>query len=112
MSLVVNTDKGPWSSPAAGHAGVVNVVEYAPTCRPSRRMPSSEAFTSSRRRTRLAWTAARLRASGLAARSRRIAPGSRRFSVSPAAGLSWRTAVVAAVGSSFDLARESIDLAQ
>ena len=117
MSLVVNTDKGLVVLTGCGHAGVVNVVEYARHIVPSQPayavVGGLHLFAASDET--LAWTAARLRASGLAALLGAHCTGIEAvFRIRQLAGLSRRTAVVAAVGSSFDLARgiDPLDLAQ
>jgi 7,8-dihydropterin-6-yl-methyl-4-(beta-D-ribofuranosyl)aminobenzene 5'-phosphate synthase len=117
MSLVVNTDKGLVVLTSCGHAGVVNIVEYARHIVPSQPayavVGGLHLFAASDET--LVWTAARLRASGLAALLGAHCTGIEAvFRLRQLAGLGRRTAVVAAVGSSFDLARgiDPLDLAQ
>jgi 7,8-dihydropterin-6-yl-methyl-4-(beta-D-ribofuranosyl)aminobenzene 5'-phosphate synthase len=108
MSLVVNTEKGLVVLTGCGHAGVVNIVEYARQIvapQPAYAVVGGlHLFAASDES--LAWTAARLRATGLASLLGAHCTGIEAvFRLRQLAGLSRRTAVVAAVGASFDLAR-------
>ncbi len=108
MSLVFNTDKGLVILAGCGHAGVVNTVEHAREIvgpRPSYAIIGGlHLFAASDQS--LSWTSERLRATGLTMLLGGHCTGIEAvFRIRRLAGLSRKTAVVAAVGSSFDLAR-------
>jgi 7,8-dihydropterin-6-yl-methyl-4-(beta-D-ribofuranosyl)aminobenzene 5'-phosphate synthase len=105
MSLVIRTDKGLVVVSGCGHAGTVNTVEYAQ--RIAGRHPAHAVlgglhlFAASDQT--LAWTADRLRAAGLVYLLGAHCTGIEAvFRIRELAGLQRRSAVVAAVGSSFD----------
>lgn len=108
MSLVIQTDNGLVVVTGCGHAGVVNTVEYAqdiagrhPTYAVAGGLHLFAASDST-----LAWTAQRLRAAGLAYLLGAHCTGIEAvFRLRELVGLSRRSAVVAAVGSSFDSLR-------
>jgi 7,8-dihydropterin-6-yl-methyl-4-(beta-D-ribofuranosyl)aminobenzene 5'-phosphate synthase len=108
MSLVVATDKGLVILTGCGHAGIVNIVAY------SRRLLGGapayavvgglHLFAASDQT--LAWTADQLRSAGLVMLLGGHCTGIEAvYRLRQLAGLTRRTAVVAAVGSSFDLDR-------
>ena len=108
MALVINTEKGLVVVTGCGHAGIVNIIEYARDFVAPRSVYAVvgglHLFAATDET--LAWTAERLHAAGLAyllgAHCTGIEPV---FRIRQLAGLNRRSAVVAAVGSSFDLAR-------
>lgn len=108
MSLVIRTDKGLVVVTGCGHAGVVNTVEYArEVAGPSpvyAVVGGLHLFAATDEA--LAWTADKLRAAGLVDLLGAHCTGIETvFRIRQLAGLSRKTAVVAAVGSSFDSER-------
>jgi len=108
MALVVNTDKGLVVVTGCGHAGTINTLEYA------REVVAPEPLYAligglhlfAATEEALAWTAGKLRAAGLVNLLGAHCTGIEAvFRIRQLAGLTRRTAVVAAVGSSFDLDR-------
>ncbi|MGH7615385.1 MAG: hypothetical protein ACREMW_15250 [Gemmatimonadales bacterium] len=108
MSLVISTDKRPVAVTGCGHAGVVNTVEYAQDIagrHPPYPVVGGLHLFAATDET-LAWTAERLRGAGLAYLLGAHCTGIEAvFRIRQLAGLSRRSAVVAAVGSSLDLVR-------
>ena len=108
LSLVIKTEKGLVVVTGCGHAGVVNVVEYAQDVVgrvPAYAVVGGLHLFAAQDET-LAWTAERLRTAGLVYLLGAHCTGIEAvFRIRQLAGLSRRSAVVAAVGSSFDLAR-------
>jgi 7,8-dihydropterin-6-yl-methyl-4-(beta-D-ribofuranosyl)aminobenzene 5'-phosphate synthase len=108
MSLVVNTDKGLVIVTGCGHAGVINTVDYARSMlgqRPAYALVGGLHLFAASDET-LAWTADRLHAAGLALLLGAHCTGIEAvFRLRQLAGLNRRTAVVGAVGASFDLER-------
>jgi len=108
MSLVINTEKGLVVVTGCAHAGVVNIVEYARDIvgrRPAYAVVGGLHLFASTDET-LAWTAQRLRAAGLAYLLGAHCTGIEAvFRIRELAGLNRRSAVVAAVGSSFESVR-------
>ena len=108
MALVINTEKGLVVITGCGHAGIVNIVEYARDVvapRPAYAVVGGLHLFAATDET-LAWTAERLRADGLVYLLGAHCTGIEAvFRIRQLAGLGRRSAVVAAVGSSFDLAR-------
>lgn len=105
MALVINTDKGLVVVTGCGHAGIVNIVEYArDVVAPSRVyavIGGLHLFAA--KDEALAWTADKLRAAGLVDLLGAHCTGIEAvFRIRQLAGLSRTTAVVGAVGSSFD----------
>jgi 7,8-dihydropterin-6-yl-methyl-4-(beta-D-ribofuranosyl)aminobenzene 5'-phosphate synthase len=105
MSLVIRTDKGLVVVTGCGHAGVVNTVEYArEIAGPSpvyAVVGGLHLFAA--KDDALAWTADKLRAAGLVDLLGAHCTGIETvFRIRQLAGLSRKTAVVGAVGSSFD----------
>jgi 7,8-dihydropterin-6-yl-methyl-4-(beta-D-ribofuranosyl)aminobenzene 5'-phosphate synthase len=108
ISLVVRTEKGLVVVTGCGHAGVVNVVEYAQEVvgRDSAYAVVGGLHLFAAKDEALAWTAERLRTAGLVYLLGAHCTGIEAvFRIRQLAGLRRRSAVVAAVGSSFDLAR-------
>lgn len=108
MALIINTEKGLVVVTGCGHAGIVNIVEYAREVVAPRRayavVGGLHLFAATDET--LAWTAERLRAADLTYLLGAHCTGIEAvFRIRQLAGLSRRSAVVAAVGSSFDLAR-------
>ncbi len=108
MALVINTKNGLVVVTGCGHAGIVNIVEYArDVVAPSpvyAVVGGLHLFAATDEA--LAWTADRLRAAGLVYLLGAHCTGIEAvFRIRQLAGLSRRSAVVGAVGSSFDLAR-------
>jgi 7,8-dihydropterin-6-yl-methyl-4-(beta-D-ribofuranosyl)aminobenzene 5'-phosphate synthase len=108
MSLVINTDKGLVVLTGCGHAGIVNIVEYA------RRVAGPSPVYAvvgglhlfAAKDDALAWTADKLRAAGLVDLLGAHCTGVEAvFRIRQLARLSRKTAVVGAVGSSFDVDR-------
>ena len=108
MALVLNTDKGLVVVAGCGHAGTINTVEYARDViapGPVYALIGGLHLFAATDET-LAWTATKLRAAGLVALLGAHCTGVEAvFRIRELAGLTRRTAVVAAVGSSFDLDR-------
>ncbi len=108
MALVLSTDKGLVVVTGCGHAGTANTVEYAREVvapGPVYALIGGLHLFAATDET-LAWTAARLRAAGLVELLGAHCTGIEAvFRIRQLAGLTRRTAVVAAVGSSFDLDR-------
>lgn len=108
LSLIVSTDTGLVVVTGCGHAGIVNTVEFAQQIvgrRPVYAVIGGLHLFAAKDET-LAWTAQRLRAAGLAYLLGAHCTGIEAvFRIRELAGLSRRTAVVAAVGSSFDSVR-------
>jgi 7,8-dihydropterin-6-yl-methyl-4-(beta-D-ribofuranosyl)aminobenzene 5'-phosphate synthase len=108
MALVINTEKGLVVVTGCGHAGIVNIVTYAREVvapSPVYAVVGGLHMFAALDET-LAWTAERLRAAGLAYLLGAHCTGVETvFRMRQLAGLDRRSAVVAAVGSSFDLAR-------
>jgi 7,8-dihydropterin-6-yl-methyl-4-(beta-D-ribofuranosyl)aminobenzene 5'-phosphate synthase len=108
MALVINTEKGLVVVTGCGHAGIVNIVEYARDVvapSPAYAVVGGLHLFAATDET-LAWTAERLRTAGLAYLLGAHCTGIEAvFRIRQLAGLGRRSAVVAAVGSSFDLAR-------
>jgi 7,8-dihydropterin-6-yl-methyl-4-(beta-D-ribofuranosyl)aminobenzene 5'-phosphate synthase len=105
-SLVVDTPRGLVLVSGCGHAGIVNTVEYARRIvRPARVHAAIGGFhLLAAGDEHLAWTAGRLREAGLDHLLGAHCTGVEAvFRLRNAAGLARRTAVVAAVGSSFTL---------
>ena len=105
MSLVISTDKGLVVLTGCGHAGVVNIAEYArEIAGPSpvfAVVGGLHLFAA--QDEALAWTAQKLRAAGLVELLGAHCTGIEAvFRIRELAGLSRKTAVVGAVGSSFD----------
>ena len=108
ISLVVRTEKGLVVVTGCGHAGVVNVVEYAQEVvgRDSAYAVVGGLHLFAAKDEALAWTAERLRTAGLVYLLGAHCTGIEAvFRIRQLAGLRRRSAVVAAVGSSFDLAQ-------
>jgi 7,8-dihydropterin-6-yl-methyl-4-(beta-D-ribofuranosyl)aminobenzene 5'-phosphate synthase len=107
MSLVIRTDKGLVVVTGCGHAGVVNTVEYArKIAGPSPVALIGGLHLFAAKDEALAWTADKLRAAGLVDLLGAHCTGIETvFRIRQLAGLSRKTAVVAAVGSSFDSER-------
>jgi len=108
MSLVVSTDKGLVVLVGCGHAGVINTLDYARSMLGPRTayalVGGLHLFAASDQA--LAWTASQLRATGLAVLLGAHCTGIEAvFRLRQLAGLTRRTAVVGAVGASFDLDR-------
>jgi 7,8-dihydropterin-6-yl-methyl-4-(beta-D-ribofuranosyl)aminobenzene 5'-phosphate synthase len=108
MSLVIRTEKGLVVVTGCGHAGVVNTAEYARAIAgPSpvyAVIGGLHLFAA--KDDALAWTADKLRAAGLVDLLGAHCTGIETvFRIRQLAGLSRKTAVVAAVGSSFDSER-------
>lgn len=108
LSLVINTAKGLVVVTGCGHAGVVNTVQFA------QEIVKHDAVNAvvgglhlfAATDETLAWTAQRLQAARVAYLLGAHCTGIEAvFRLRQLAGLSRRSAVVAAVGSSFDLAR-------
>jgi 7,8-dihydropterin-6-yl-methyl-4-(beta-D-ribofuranosyl)aminobenzene 5'-phosphate synthase len=108
MSLVISTDKGLVVITGCGHAGIVNIVEYA------RQVAGPGPVYAvvgglhlfAAKDDALAWTAEKLHAAGLVDLLGAHCTGIEAvFRIRELAGLSRKTAVVAAVGSSFDTDR-------
>jgi 7,8-dihydropterin-6-yl-methyl-4-(beta-D-ribofuranosyl)aminobenzene 5'-phosphate synthase len=108
MALVINTDKGLVVVSGCGHAGIANIVEYARQIvapSPAYAVVGGLHLFAATDQT-LAWTAERLHAAGLVYLLGAHCTGIEAvFRLRQLAGLSRRAAVVAAVGSSFDLAQ-------
>jgi len=108
MALVVNTDKGLVVVTGCGHAGTINTLEYAREVvapGPLYALIGGLHLFAATDET-LAWTAGKLRAAGLVNLLGGHCTGIEAvFRIRQLAGLTRRTAVVAAVGSSFDLDR-------
>jgi 7,8-dihydropterin-6-yl-methyl-4-(beta-D-ribofuranosyl)aminobenzene 5'-phosphate synthase len=108
MSVVINTDKGLVILTGCGHAGVVNIVDYARRVvakEPAHAVIGGLHLLAASDET-LAWTAGRLREAGLGALLGAHCTGIEAvYQLRRLAGLDRRSAVVAAVGSSFDLAK-------
>jgi 7,8-dihydropterin-6-yl-methyl-4-(beta-D-ribofuranosyl)aminobenzene 5'-phosphate synthase len=106
MSLVVDTDKGLVVLTGCGHAGVINTLDYARSTlgsRPAYAVVGGLHLFAASDQT-LAWTAGELRAAGVALLLGAHCTGIEAvFRLRQLAGLSRRTAVVGAVGASFDL---------
>jgi 7,8-dihydropterin-6-yl-methyl-4-(beta-D-ribofuranosyl)aminobenzene 5'-phosphate synthase len=105
MSLVIRTEKGLVVVSGCGHAGTVNTVEYAQ--RIAGRHPAYAVVGGlhlfAAPDQSLAWTANRLRSAGLVYLLGAHCTGIEAvFRIRELAGLRRRSAVVAAVGSSFD----------
>jgi 7,8-dihydropterin-6-yl-methyl-4-(beta-D-ribofuranosyl)aminobenzene 5'-phosphate synthase len=108
MSLVVATDKGLVILTGCGHAGIVNIVAYS-----QRLLGGAPAYAVvgglhlfAASDEALAWTAGQLRSAGLVMLLGGHCTGIEAvYRLRQLAGLTRRTAVVAAVGSSFDLDR-------
>jgi 7,8-dihydropterin-6-yl-methyl-4-(beta-D-ribofuranosyl)aminobenzene 5'-phosphate synthase len=108
MSLVVDTDKGLVVLAGCGHAGVINTLDYARSTLGSRPayavVGGLHLFAASDQV--LAWTAGELRSAGVTLLLGAHCTGIEAvFRLRQLAGLSRRTAVVGAVGASFDLER-------
>ena len=108
MSLVIRTEKGLVVVTGCGHAGVINTVEYAQDIaghQPAYAVVGGLHLFAATDET-LAWTAQRLHDAGLQYLLGAHCTGIEAvFRIRQLAGLSRRSAVVAAVGSSFDSAR-------
>lgn len=108
MALVINAEKGLVVVTGCGHAGIVNIVTYAQKVvapSPAYAVVGGLHLFAAPDQT-LAWTAEHLRAAGLAYLLGAHCTGIETlFRIRQLAGLDRRSAVVAAVGSSFDLAR-------
>jgi 7,8-dihydropterin-6-yl-methyl-4-(beta-D-ribofuranosyl)aminobenzene 5'-phosphate synthase len=105
MSLVISTDKGLVVLTGCGHAGIVNTVEYAREIAGPRPVYAvvGGLHLFAAKDDALAWTADKLRAAGLVHLLGAHCTGIETvFRIRQLAGLSRKTAVVAAVGSSFD----------
>ncbi|HEX2680816.1 MAG TPA: MBL fold metallo-hydrolase [Candidatus Dormibacteraeota bacterium] len=108
MSLVINTDKGLVVVTGCGHAGIVNIAEYAHDV-----VASSPVYAVvgglhlfAAKDDALAWTADKLHAAGLVELLGAHCTGIEAvLRIRQLAGLSRKTAVVGAVGSSFDSGR-------
>ena len=108
MSLVISTDKGLVVVTGCGHAGIVNIVEYAREIAGPKPVYAVVGGLHLFAATddALAWTAGRLRADGLMYLLGAHCTGIEAvFRIRQLAGLSRETAVVGAVGSSFDSQR-------
>jgi 7,8-dihydropterin-6-yl-methyl-4-(beta-D-ribofuranosyl)aminobenzene 5'-phosphate synthase len=108
MSLVLDTDKGLVVLTGCGHAGVVNTLDYARSILGSGHayalVGGLHLFAASDQA--LAWTAGQLRAAGLVVLLGAHCTGIEAVCrLRELAGLNRRTAVVGAVGASFDLER-------
>ena len=108
MALIINTEQGLVVVTGCGHAGIVNILAYAREFiapRPAYAVVGGLHLFRATDET-LAWTADRLHAIGLAYLLGAHCTGIEAvFRIRQLAGLDRRSAVVAAVGSSFDLAR-------
>ncbi len=108
MSLIINTEKGLVVVTGCGHAGIVNIVDYARVIAGPRRLYAVVGGLHLFAATddALAWTAQKLRAAGLVELLGVHCTGIEAvFRIRRLAGLDRPTAVVGAVGSSFDLER-------
>jgi len=105
MSLVIRTDKGLVVVTGCGHAGVVNTVEYAREIAgpgPVYGVVGGLHLFAAKDET-LAWTAEKLHAAGLVDLLGAHCTGIETvFRIRQLAGLTRKTAVVGAVGASFD----------
>lgn len=108
MALIINTEKGLIVVTGCGHAGIVNIVAYAREFvapNPAYAVVGGLHLFRATDET-LAWTAERLHAAGLTFLLGAHCTGIEAvFRIRQLAGLGRGSAVVAAVGSSFDLAR-------
>jgi 7,8-dihydropterin-6-yl-methyl-4-(beta-D-ribofuranosyl)aminobenzene 5'-phosphate synthase len=108
VSLVVNTDKGLVVLTGCGHAGVVNTVEFARRTvgdRPAYAVLGGLHLFAASAQT-LEWTAARLKENKVSVLLGAHCTGIEAvFRLREFGGLTRRTAVVGAVGASFDLAK-------
>lgn len=105
-SLVIGTDQGLVVLTGCGHAGVVNIVEYARTMVPAARILAivGGLHTFAATDSQLTWTGEKLRSHGLGYLLGAHCTGIEAVHrLRQSAGLDRRTAVVSAVGSSFDL---------
>jgi 7,8-dihydropterin-6-yl-methyl-4-(beta-D-ribofuranosyl)aminobenzene 5'-phosphate synthase len=108
MSLVIQIANGLVVVTGCGHAGVINTVEYAQDIagRQSVQTVVGGLHLFAATDATLAWTAQRLRTAGLAYLLGAHCTGIEAvFRIRELAGLGRRSAVVAAVGSSFDAVR-------
>jgi 7,8-dihydropterin-6-yl-methyl-4-(beta-D-ribofuranosyl)aminobenzene 5'-phosphate synthase len=116
-SLAIATEQGLVVLTGCGHAGIVNIVEYARTIVPAAPLLAviGGLHTFEASDAALAWTASKLKAAGirylLAAHCTGIEAT---FRLRQELGLERRSAVVAAVGSSFTLGQgiDPLDLAR
>jgi 7,8-dihydropterin-6-yl-methyl-4-(beta-D-ribofuranosyl)aminobenzene 5'-phosphate synthase len=108
MSLVVDTDKGLVVLAGCGHAGVINTLDHARSLlgpRPVYAVVGGLHLLAASDQA-LAWTADRLRAAGLSVLVGAHCTGIEAvYRLRQLARLTRRTAVVGAVGASFDLER-------
>jgi 7,8-dihydropterin-6-yl-methyl-4-(beta-D-ribofuranosyl)aminobenzene 5'-phosphate synthase len=108
LSLVINTEKGLVAVTGCGHAGVVNTVEHAQEIagtQPAYAVVGGLHLFEATDET-LAWTARRLQAAGLVYLLGAHCTGIEAvFRLRQLVGLPRRSAVVAAVGSSFEAGR-------
>lgn len=105
-SLVISSDEGLVVLTGCGHAGIVNIVEYARKIVPAARILAIvgglHVFAATD--AQLTWTAEKLRTYGLGYLLGAHCTGIEAvYRIRQIAGLDRRTAVVSAVGSSFDL---------
>jgi 7,8-dihydropterin-6-yl-methyl-4-(beta-D-ribofuranosyl)aminobenzene 5'-phosphate synthase len=105
-SLVIDSERGLIVLTGCGHAGIINIVEYArkivTTGRILAVVGGLHMFGATE--TELAWTAEKLRGQGLAYLLGAHCTGIEAvYRIRQLAGLDRQSAVVAAVGSSFDL---------
>lgn len=108
MSLVISTDKGLVVVTGCGHAGIVNIVEYASKIAGPRPVYAVVGGLHLFAATDdvLVWTGEKLHAAGLVDLLGAHCTGIEAvFRIRQVAGLSRETAVVGAVGSSFDSER-------
>lgn len=106
-SLVINSDQGLVVVTGCGHAGIVNIVEYARKIVPVARILAiiGGLHTFAATDAQLTWTAEKLRSYGLGYLLGAHCTGIEAvYRIRQITGLDRRTAVVSAVGSSFDLA--------
>jgi 7,8-dihydropterin-6-yl-methyl-4-(beta-D-ribofuranosyl)aminobenzene 5'-phosphate synthase len=105
-SLVISSDRGLVVVTGCGHAGIVNILEYAHKVVPAVRILAivGGLHTFAATDSQLTWTAEKLRSHGLVYLLGAHCTGIEAlYRIREIAGLDRRTAVVSAVGSSFDL---------
>ena len=104
-SLVISSDQGLVVLTGCGHAGIVNIIEYARKIVPAARILAiiGGLHTFAATDAQLTWTAEKLRNYGLGHLLGAHCTGIEAvYRIRQLAGLDRRTAVVSAVGSSFD----------
>ena len=105
-SLVIDSERGLVVLTGCGHAGIINIVEYARKIVTSGRILAvvGGLHTFGATDTELAWTAEKLRGQGLGYLLGAHCTGIEAvYRIRQFAGLNRQSAVVAAVGSSFDM---------